>query len=57
MPRLFRPPEEYILAAGALRFVVLLGCMLKCCSELVRFPFVERGISTVIWILGCYHFY
>jgi hypothetical protein len=52
---LFCPLEEYggpsILAVGALCFVVLLGCMLIFSLEFIYLPFVERDISTLIWIL------
>jgi hypothetical protein len=45
---LFRRLEEYvgpfIFAEGAKCFVVLLGCMLKCSSEFVCLPLVERDV-------------
>jgi hypothetical protein len=56
---LFRPLEENvgpsILTVGAPRFVFFLGSMLTFFLELVCLPFVERDISTVIWILEFYY--
>lgn len=54
MSFLFRLLEEYvgptILTVAVLYFVVLFGCALEFSLEFVRLPFVERGVSTVIWI-------
>jgi hypothetical protein len=44
-----------ISTAGALCFVILLDCTLTFSLTFVYLPFVERDISTLIWILGCYY--
>jgi hypothetical protein len=55
-----RPLEKYvglsIFNVGILFFVFFFSCVLKFSSEFVCFLFVERGISTVIWILEFYYF-
>jgi hypothetical protein len=49
---LFRPSVGYvgpsISTVGALRFVVVLGSMLKFSLEFVYLPFVQRDVSIVI---------
>jgi hypothetical protein len=44
------------LTIGALGLIVLLGCMLKFSLESVYLPFIERAISTMIWILEFHNF-
>jgi hypothetical protein len=55
MRGLVLPLEEYvgpsILTVNALCFIFLFGCMLKFSVEFLCVKFIERGISTVIWIL------
>jgi hypothetical protein len=55
---IFCPLEEYvgpsILTVGALCFVVLVGHVYTFSLEFIYLPFVERGISNVIWIFKFY---
>jgi hypothetical protein len=32
-----------------------MGCILKFSLEVIHFTFLERDVSTVIWILHCYY--